>query len=266
MKLLFDIGGTNMRLAVSKSGNKLDSVLSVPTPKNFRDALAKFSRTARQLTQGQKIDITIGGAPRFARDQVTFWHTHPVIREFSKVTKSKVILENDAALDALGEAWYGAGKNYEIVALLIFGTGFGGARIVNGKIDANYFGFEPKKQIANYNPKTGLSTPLSYYVSGRGMRNTYGQRGEDIKDKKILHATEERIKIAVNNAAVFWSPEVIILGGAVAMSQNYSTKRIQDFLNQRFSNMPKRPKVAKAKLGQISGLWGALALARQLIR
>ena len=263
MKLLFDIGGTHMRLAVSSGGNKLNKQVTADTPRNFNESLAKFKRLAKELANNQKISITVGGVPRFTKDKLTFWYTHPVIKELAKITESKIILENDSALAALGEAVFGAAQKEKIVGYLTFGTGFGGARIVNKQIDANYFGFEPKLQIANYDPKTDKAPSLSLFVSGRGISNRYHTQEQNITDKKTLNEIESWMKVAVNNAAVFWSPEIIVIGGGVGLDKDFSTQRIQQYINRRFKNLPHRPKIAKAKLKQESGLMGALALANK---
>jgi predicted NBD/HSP70 family sugar kinase len=262
MKLLFDIGGTHMRLAVAQD-NKLAHSMMLDAPKNFRDALSKFRQAALELTHGNKISLTVGGAPRFAQDKLTFWQTNPVTREFSKFTKSKVILENDAALAGLGESVFGAGKGKSIVGYLTFGTGFGGARIIDRRIDANYFGFEPKMQIVDYDPSTHKAPPLNLFVSGRGIYNRYHTQPKDINDKKTWTEIENWIKIAVNNAAVFWSPEIIVIGGGVGLDPHFSILNIQQYINKRLKDMPHKPRVVKAKLGQASGLMGALVIANQ---
>jgi predicted NBD/HSP70 family sugar kinase len=262
MKLLFDIGGTHMRLAIGH-GDKLGVSLTVDAPKNFRDALSKFKQAALQLTGGEKISVTVGGVPRFAQDKLTFWQTHPVIKEFAKFTKSKIILENDSALAGLGEAIYGAGKGKNIISYLTFGTGFGGARIVGGKIDANYFGFEPKMQIADYDPLTHKAPPLNLFVSGRGIFNRYHTQPKDIIGKKTWAEIESWITIAVNNAAVFWSPEIIVIGGGVGLDPHLSVLGIQKYIDKRLMSMPNKPRIAKAKLGQASGLMGALVMANE---
>jgi predicted NBD/HSP70 family sugar kinase len=262
MYLLFDIGGTNMRLAES-SGNKLENITTFQTPQTFKAAVRAFDLALNKSGFNKKHSLSVGGVPRSAAGKLTFWHTHPAVKVISKITKSKVVLENDAALAGLGETWFGSAKGKNIVAYLTFSTGFGGARIVNKKIDSNYFGFEPDYQIADYNHKNGSSSPLRLFVSGRGIKSRLHVRPEDIRDRKTLNEIEGWMKIAVNNAAVFWSPEVIVIGGGIGADPTFSANRIQSYLNDRLKKLPRRPKILKAKLGQHSGLWGALALAKQ---
>lgn len=261
MYLLFDIGGTNMRFAFSKNGRKLDQVHTFTTPNTYNDALAAFKKIVELVPKGQKIKQTIGGVPRFAKDKLTFWHTHPAKSAIQKIVKSPVTLMNDAELAGLGEAKYGAGKVSKILAYVTFSTGFGGVKIVNRQVDPNYFGFEPKLQISE--TKGNHYPSISLHTTGRGLKNTYGKPAQDLTRAVIWHAVEKWMGVALNNIATFWSPELIIVGGAVADNKHISLARLQKFLQTRFKNMPHAPKVVKSKLGQLSGLYGALSLIKK---
>jgi predicted NBD/HSP70 family sugar kinase len=261
MHLLFDIGGTHMRFATT-NGKKLENIRILPTPKDYDSAIALFSKAAKNLDDG-KITEIIGGVPRFTLGKLTYWYTNPTQKILQKITKTKVHLHNDAELSGLGEAVYGAGKKSDIIAYLTFSTGFGGSRIVHKKIDANYFGFEPRLQITQYDPKKKNSLFLDQYTSGRGILLRHKKQPERITDKKVWAEIENWMNVAALNASVFWSPEIVIIGGAVGTNKNISTIRMESFLKKGLHNMPNTPTVKKAELGQLSGLYGALAMTKQ---
>jgi predicted NBD/HSP70 family sugar kinase len=50
MYLLFDIGGTNMRLAISKDGKNIGKIKIVPTPQDFIKGMKLFEESARELS------------------------------------------------------------------------------------------------------------------------------------------------------------------------------------------------------------------------
>lgn len=84
-----------------------------------------------------------------------------------------MFLANDADLVGLGEAVYGAGKGYKVVAYFTVSTGVGGARIVNKRIDKGVFSFEPGWQ---YVYGQGLNSCnrqmydfLEFFVSGTAL-------------------------------------------------------------------------------------------------
>ena len=52
-----------------------------------------------------------------------------------------IFLQNEAALEGLGEAVLGSGKDKKLVVLITVGTGVGGVKIVNGRFDDNLLGF-----------------------------------------------------------------------------------------------------------------------------
>ncbi len=260
MYLLFDIGATNMRFATS-DGKKLEHVRIFPTPKDFDSATELFKKATAGMNS-KKIKKIVGGVPRFNRGKPNFWYSNPTQKILEKIAKTKVSLVNDAELSALGEAVYGAGKGHEIVGYLTFSTGFGGARIVNQKIDANSFGFEPDHQLAQYDPKKKTSPRIGEFASGRGILDRYGKNPERIKAKKVWSEIENWMGVALTNTAVYWSPEIIVIGGAISGNKNISSSRLQTFLEKKLGPLPS-PKIIKGTLGQLSGLYGALALAKQ---
>jgi glucokinase len=229
------------------------------TPHTYPAALKSFEKTFQTLGH-LRLQSAVGGVPKFKTDSLTFWHTNPAKQDLENILKTPVTLVNDAEIAGIGEAVYGAGKEHGIIAYLTFSTGFGGAKIVNGQVDPNLFGFEPKLQIATYDPKTKKSHALSEFVSGRGIQETYKKNPERIRSKKIWAEVENWMKVAAVNAAVFWSPECVIIGGAVGLNRNISAARIQKFIDNRLGQTTLLPVVKKAKLGQLSGLYGALAL------
>ncbi len=255
MNLLFDIGGTQLRIA-SADKKSVKEVLFFDAAPSFKENLEIFKLAIKQLGL-TRIDLAVGGVPRFAQDKLTIWHTNPTAKVLNKITGSKVILENDAALAGLAEATIGAGKNKPIVGFLTVSTGFGGALITNGSINANHFGYEPKLEM------TDNFSSISKLITGRSIKKRFHQNAENITDKKAWKQIENSISLAVNNAAVFWSPDVIVLGGPVALNKNISITNIQKTIDKNFKGMPATPKVVPAKLDQLAGIYGAFIRSQQ---
>jgi len=70
MYLVFDIGGTNMRLAISSDGKTLLETKIVPTPQNFDLGIQAIKQIADEISKGEKIEKTgefgwggVGGGP-----------------------------------------------------------------------------------------------------------------------------------------------------------------------------------------------------------
>ena len=62
------------------------------------------------------------------------WAESPVQAEIERRLGTRVILENDANVAALGEKWLGAARDVDDMAMLTLGTGVGGGIVLQGRI------------------------------------------------------------------------------------------------------------------------------------
>ncbi|MDP2637202.1 MAG: ROK family protein [bacterium] len=259
MYLLFDIGGTNIRMAVSRDGNTIPDVQIVPTPKNFEEA-KEFFRSISQKERARVVSLGVAGT--LDRERTTLvsaphlqgWVGKPLKQELQEIFQAPVFLENDSALGGLGEALSGAGKGYAIVGYLAVGTGVGGARIVNGVIDENALGFEPGHQLLDG------KMSLEEYVSGSALAKRYGKKAEMIEDRNAWEEVSRFLALGLHNTIVHWSPDVVVLGGSVM--EKVDLERTKQYLAQILTIFPEPPSVVKAILGERRGLEGALAYAK----
>lgn len=246
MFLVFDIGATNMRLAVSEDGKNLDETKIIPTPQNPAEGMRLFEETLRQLTD-ESISACAGGITKALN-----WNLEMLKDELQKMINAPVTLENDAAIGGLGEAKFGAGKDKKIVAFLTISTGVGGVRVVDGKIDANSLGFEPGHQIIDRGQN------LEQLISGRGIEKRYQKKPEDLKEPDLWQQVARNLSFGLNNITVMWSPDIIVLGGSVM--QSVDIDEVNENLKQVLTVFPNPPIVVKSALGDESGLLGALSL------
>ena len=61
-------------------------------------------------------------------------HNLPVADIFGELTSAPVALENDTNAGALGEKWFGAGRDIQDFAYMAVGTGVGGGLILRGQL------------------------------------------------------------------------------------------------------------------------------------
>ena len=278
MIILFDIGGSHMRVAASRDGKTIDHPAVFNTPKDFDTAVALLKKTADDLAGPEKIKFAAGGVPGplnhaqtelFRAPHLPQWVGKPLKEAFERACNAPIMIENDAAVAALGEANDGAGKGAGIVAYITIGTGVGGARVVNGRIDANTFGFEIGHQIIQADGPScigcGGNGHFETYVSGSGIEEKYKKKPEDIIDKAIWDDIARFVAIGLNNAIVHWSPEVVVIGGSVGLAKRLSLDIIEAHLKELLTIFKKQPHIAKAELGDRAGLRGALRLIQQTL-
>ena len=150
--VLFDIGGTKSRMAVTddlKTFIRTETFTTPNDPTKFVTKIAEFSSLS--MKDGP-LEGIVGGIRGVLNEVKTglehdailsSWIDFNICEELEKILKAPVILENDTALAGLGETLFGAGQGVDLVAYHTISTGVGGVKITNGHIDITSAGFEP---------------------------------------------------------------------------------------------------------------------------
>jgi glucokinase len=281
MYLLFDIGGTKTRLAISRDKESFIAYEILDTPANFDQGIGKIAEYLK--IQGIGIQAVVGGIAGVLDHTKTKLTYSPNLPEWvggdlkSKLAEisgaERVVIENDAALSGLGEAVYGAGNDYRIVAYLTISTGVGGTRIVDKKIDLAEPNFEPGHQLISVKSmlcKDDLNCrcdeetqDLESFISGAALEKIYAQKLKELKDEKVWDRVYHYLAIGLVNVCVFWTPEIIILGGGVAGSENFSLEKLEAHFEKTPKIYPEPPIIKKGALADHAGLYGALQILKQ---
>lgn len=267
-----------MRIARSRDGHTFDEPTILSTPKDFDDGVAVFVRVARELAAGERISAVAGGiAGPLSRDKRMLinsphlhgWIEKPFAAAIEQELSAPLRLENDTAVVGLGEAIAGAGQGHAIVAYLSISTGVGGARIVDGKIDAATYGFEPGHQIIDAGGGLALENEppfpgrtLEAYVSGSSVTERYGKQPYEIIDPAFWDRMARLLAFGVNNIIVHWSPSIVVIGGSMMKTVGIPIDRVEAYVNGITHIYPELPPIVHSELGDVGGLHGALALAR----
>ncbi len=256
-----------MRLAVSYDGNSIEPPLVLKTPETVVEGIKVLADAAREAGGNRKLDLAVCGiAGIFNRERTALFHSpnlagwvgYPLKEEMEKTFGVETTLENDAALAGLGEAMFGAGRGKEIVVYITVSTGVGGARVVRGKIDDRIFGFEPGQQIISDGQN------LEALVSGTAIRKRFSKKPAEMDDAKILNGLARELAIGLYNSILHWSPDIVVLGGAVINGVNpIPLERINVHLRELPQVFPELPVIKRSELGEMSALYGGLALAHQ---
>jgi predicted NBD/HSP70 family sugar kinase len=286
MRILFDIGGTKMRLAATKDCKNFGEPKIVQTPKNFKEGIEVFKKLALELSGGEKIKMAGGGVTGpFDSEKTKIikspnlpdWAGKPLKKEMEQGLGAPVYIENDTAIVGLGEAHNGAGKGYGIVVYMTVSTGVGGVRIVDGYIDKNTFGFEPGHQIIDMSGSVcetcnvlGSHSDgpghLEGYVSGTATERRFGKKAYEVKDEKVWDELAHWLAYGLNNTIVHWSPDVVVLGGSMIVGDPaIEVAVVESYLKKIITIFPELPRIKKAELEDIGGLYGALAFVKQHI-
>lgn len=262
MFLLFDIGASKTRIALSKDRSDFEKPIIFDTGASFEEGMREFVRQAKTLTNKpiQGIAGGITGTLNKERTELarspnlSEWVGHPLEKSLRQSFNCPVFIENDAAIVGLGEAFSGAGMGYSIVMYMTISTGVGGARIVDGQIDEHAFGFEPGWEIVD------MQSTLEELVSGAAIERRFGKKPYDIpQTDPIWDELAEKLAYGLHNSIVHWSPDVIVLGGSMIVGDPYiDVALVEKHLKIISRIYPQTPLVKKAQLGAVGGLHGAL--------
>src|SRR3990172_3491 len=130
----------------------------------------------------------------------------------------KIEMLNDLELAVIGEATYGAGKNYQVVALVSMATGAGGALAKDREIVRGKYNFEAGQHIFESNVPSvtkKITGSFEAALSGSALQKIMHQDPATLSDE-FYNQQINRLCQILTNFSVFWSPEIIILTGPIS--------------------------------------------------
>lgn len=249
--ILFDLGATKTRVALMRDSQNFGEPIVFQTGNDYSEWQKNIESAVKKLLPNEEVGSMIGGATRSA-----FGGDYDKLESDLAIQfGTKVKIENDAALAALGEANFGAGRGFNIVAYLTVSTGVGGARVVGGRLDEKAYGFEPGRQIIALGE---AADTLEELISGKALEKRLGKSPKEVDDQNIWDDLAKKLAVGLNNIIVEWSPEVVVLGGSMITGDPaISIMQTENYLKE-FLQIGKLPAIKKAELGDFGGLWGGL--------
>ncbi len=271
--VLFDIGGTKTRVTVSEDLRTFGEVVKFNTPAKFEKGIEEIEKAIKSLTKDE-IRGMAGGIRGLLNDDKTEmihdeklsgWQEQPLVETLEKKFKTKVHLENDAAVAGLGEAVFGAGEGHEIVVYHTVSTGVGGVKIENGQIDSYAEGFEPGHQILDIDHTIlgeDVEPTLENLVSGTAVEERTGVKPYEIdQSDAIWDQLAYYLAHGLRNTILYWSPDIIVLGGSMIVGDpRILLDDIIKHTNDVLGDTAPCPLIVDAKLGDEAGLYGAMTL------
>lgn len=226
---------------------------------------------------------TANGRIVFANDNVPDFTGTSIRDMLTGLFHTPVAVENDVNAAALGEAFYGAGKGYNDFLCLTYGTGIGGAIVINHGIYhgtdgvAGEFGHiitHPSgKKCAcgflgcyeQYASTTALVQNAAGIdpscVNGRMVFDKF--RSGDDAIKSVIDNWIDEIVLGLITLTHVFNPKCIVLGGGI-MNEPYVQKETSNRLHSRIMKSYQNVTIKNALLGNRAGLLGAMHLALSL--
>jgi len=281
MKIGLDIGGTEIKAGIVSNG-KIIKKLTIKTQvkKGRKQVIQNITNSIKELFN-KNISAIGAGAPGpldykkgILGKQVNLPLTNFNLKKYiQQKFKVPVAIDNDANVFTLGEALYGAGKNYNNIIGLTLGTGIGGGIVINkklyhGRSNAGELGHITIKFDEKIKSKCGNNGCLEEYVSARGIQRRakvssplqlYNLAAKG--DKKAISAwkqTGKLLGIGITNIINSFDPDVVVIGGNISKAWKFFSKAMNQEINKRA--LLKATKVVRTKLKENAAIIGAASL------
>jgi glucokinase len=267
-----DLGGTHVRAGIVADGNLADiQSVRIPSSGTVEEVLKIIFELIDPLVSQNIIAIGIG-VPSVVDNNGIVYDVQN-IPSWKKVALKKIMEEryhlpvsvnNDANCFALGEKYFGKGKDFHSMIGLTIGTGLGAGIIINDRLYAGVNCGAGEFGCVEY-----LDQFVEYYASGQFFENCYQTKGEVVY-KKALDGDPLSIMIfeefgthlgnAIRMILYTYCPELIVFGGSISKAyplfQERMWKRIHTYI---YSNTLEHFRLEISEL-ENSGILGAASL------
>jgi glucokinase len=210
------------------------------------------------------------------------WRNFPLAERVSKQFDLPVIVDNDVNLSALGEMWFGAGREVNNLVVLNIGTGIGAGVVIDGAIyrgtnemageigylipgreylNQEYPGFGALELLA---AGTGIAQRARDILINSGKANAETITAEEVFDAyrkgeewsfKVVDDTVAYLAIAIAAVITFFDPEILVLNGGVSQSSDFIIGPLNRLLKNR---IPRIPPILASSLGYRATVLGAM--------
>jgi glucokinase len=283
--LAVDLGGTSLRVARTSDDGEVTDRHEVETgddPKALVDLMKKVASlgAVSHAVVGVpgRVDYS-SGVLEYAPNLSQAWSDTLRESELERAVGIPVAIGNDADLAAVGESWFGAGRDYADVAFITVSTGIGagvvtGGYLVHGRRSMAEVGHTvvDGQALAEGRPATveelGSGTALDRLAEEAGLDVTGKDlvdrvRGGDEPASKVLTRVITAAAIGAVNLAHLFTPDVLVIGGGLGLNGDLVLEPIRNLLESRGPRgLPTPIVVVNAALGDAAGLAGAGAWDR----
>ena len=211
------------------------------------------------------------------------WRDYPLGEKLQKHFNLPVVVDNDVNLSALGEVWFGVGRDANNLVLINIGTGIGAGVVIDGALyrgthemageigyllpgreylNKDYPGFGALETMA---AGTGIASRGREELRKRKIKmNSDSLSAEDVFEahrrgetwaSNVINETIDYLTIAIAAVITFFDPEVVALGGGVVRSADLIIAPIRARLNGK---VPHVPTIIASSLGHRAAVLGAM--------
>lgn len=272
-----DIGGTKIMVASADHEGNILRRARMATSMALAEDLMNINNMISEVTDGEKINgigAAIGGPLDWEKGIVSplhqsDWRNVPFKAIMEEKWKCPFHVDVDTNVAALGEYRWG-GSPADRFLYLTLSTGMGGGFLIDGKVYRGQNGAHPEvgHQSIHFhcsNPaavqcECGAPDCLEALVSGNAIRRLYRKPAESLSQEQ-WNEVAYNFGQGLRNMAAFYSPDVIVIGGGVALGGGENFIRTATRVMEEHLKLVPPPQVTLSRLGYDTALQGAIALA-----
>ena len=279
--LAIDIGGTKFTVAAFRNEQMVHrESRSTDRAGGPQAMFAEIKGIYRQWMDANgfipdRCGIGFGGPVDFPTQTVTLsthvegWAGYPLIAKVQELTGVPTVMDNDANVGALGEAYFGAGKGFDPLFYMTLSTGIGGGIVIGGHIYRgadSYAGELGHMNIVPDGPDClcGSNGCLERMCCGLWLQRDYGKSAQELlRDEKFVERYVVLLARGLKSVLMLFNPARIVIGGGISKAGDALFVPLRAELNRQMTAWSRaRRDVVPAALGDDSVLYGALMLAK----
>jgi glucokinase len=278
-----DLGGTHLRVALVDGVGTVCECHKVPTPSwgSITDAIGELI-VQLGVDADYSAVVAVPGLVDYEHRRALWaphlppgWVTELAADNLTTRLRRRVSIANDADLAAVGEAYFGAGRNATDVVFLTVSTGIGAGVLLNrhlvrGRRSVAEIGHTiiDRHAFSNSGPATleelasGSSVPLLAQAAAVQART--GEQLEVLEENgddrafAVWMQMVESVTIGIINLAWCYGPDLIIMGGGIGR-ENAFLDPVREKLNEMAPTIAMKFSLVKEELADDAGLVGAAA-------
>jgi glucokinase len=275
--LAIDIGGTKFSVALFDSGRMVERESRSTDREGGREwMVANILSVAR----GWKFDacgIGFGGPVDFGSQRVVVsthvggWKDFDLPGCLRREFGAPVVMDNDANVGALGEAFHGAGRGADPLFYMTLSTGIGGGIVSGGKVYRgadSYAGEIGHLTIRPDGPEClcGARGCFERMCAGIHMPADHGREASELmQDPEFVRRYVVDLALGLKSAIMLLNPARIVIGGGIPKAGDALFVPLREELRRQITGWSRaRIDVVPAQLGDDSVLWGANELCRNV--
>lgn len=269
MYLTIDIGGTKTLVARMLKSGKIEDSIKFPTPQKYPEFVKLLEENVDKLTTTPWLVTCVAAPGRIDRENgigLSFgnlpWENVPLGKDIRRITRSTVLIENDAKLAALSEARLLDPPRHKVIYMTV-STGIGIGVVVDRKLDPELLDAEVGRMLFE---RDGQLVKWESFASGKAIVKRFGKMASEIDDPAIWKIISRDLAIGIIDVAANIQPDIIIIGGGVGSHFHKYGKFLKAELKKYEDPMIKIPDIVQAKHPEEAVIYGCYELIKDHVK